>query len=256
MIHLIYNSSRMLPICASSMEIFMNKGHTLSHLQEMESILSTGKRLCSSAKRLWKILNGGTVSWEVSRNFNVCKYHCFLLLLLWFALLSPCCSIPFSATNRSFALSKTAYDLYINSTFFFCPGGDSGPRKALFDGIALNSIPVVFEEVSFDVTYPVYFPGNPRDYTVFLNTSDDLMGQLRAVSSARITELQRNIARVRDSVSYIPNHDSFDATWMIMKQLEQYKLNGYNFFDRFPNKTTLNCVDKIEEFGGKCRLQA
>ena len=175
------------------------------------------------------------------------------MLLVWFALLSPCCYIPFSATNRSFALSKTAYDLYINSTFFFCPGGDSGPRKALFDGIALNSIPVVFEEVSFDVTYPVYFPGNPRDYTVFLNTSDDLMGQLRAVSSARIAELQRNIARVHDSVSYIPNHGSFDATWIIMKQLEQYKLNGYKIFDRFPNKTTLNCVDKVEEFGGKCR---
>lgn len=124
----------------------------------------------------------------------------------------------------------------------------------MFDGIALNSIPVIFEETSFDITYPAYFPGNPRDYSVFLNSSVDMMEQLRAIPSSRIMELQRNIARVRDSVAYLPDANSFDAAWMMMKQLKEYKLNGYKFVDRFTNKTTLHCVDKDEEFGGNCRF--
>jgi len=157
-------------------------------------------------------------------------------------------------TNRS--KPSIGFDsMYANSTFFFSPGGDTGPRKALFDGIALNSIPVIFEETSLDVTYPAYFPGNPRDYSVFLNSSsDDIMGQLRNISSSRILELQNNIARVRDSVAYLPDANAYDATWVMMKQLEQYKLNGYKFIDRFPNKTTLYCVDKDEEFHGQCRF--
>ena len=153
-----------------------------------------------------------------------------LLHVVSWLFLFPCTCTCFPATNRTCASLKTAYDIYVNSTFFFCPGGDTCTRKALFDGIALNSIPVVFEELSFDVAYNEYFPGNPRDYTIFLNSSVDMMGQLRAISSSRIAELQRNIARVRDSVAYIPNPDSFDATWMMLKQLEQYKLNVYTFF--------------------------
>ena len=144
--------------------------------------------------------------------------------------------------------------MYFNSTFFFSPGGDTGPRKALFDGLLANSIPVIFEEVSFDVTYPAYFPGNPRDYTIFLEATEDIMGQLRTIPPWRVAELQRNIARVRNSVSYLPD-EAFDATWIIMQELKQYALNGYKFIDRFPNKTTLECVKNgTHRIGGKCRF--
>ena len=144
--------------------------------------------------------------------------------------------------------------MYFNSTFFFSPGGDTGPRKALFDGLLANSIPVIFEEVSFDVTYPAYFPGNPRDYTIFLEATEDIMGQLRTIPPWRVAELQRNIARVRNSVSYLPD-EAFDATWIIMQELKQYALNGYKFIDRFPNKTTLECVKNgTHHIRGKCRF--
>eukprot|EP00580_Thalassiosira_gravida_P010073 CAMPEP_0201635062 /NCGR_PEP_ID=MMETSP0493-20130528/7747_1 /ASSEMBLY_ACC=CAM_ASM_000838 /TAXON_ID=420259 /ORGANISM="Thalassiosira gravida, Strain GMp14c1" /LENGTH=467 /DNA_ID=CAMNT_0048106987 /DNA_START=105 /DNA_END=1508 /DNA_ORIENTATION=+ len=159
-------------------------------------------------------------------------------------------------TNRSNPTKTITFDsMYANSTFFFSPGGDTGPRKGLFDGIALNSIPILFEETSLDVTYPAYFPGNPRDYSIFLNSdSEDLMGQIRAIPMSRIKELRENIARVRDSVAYLPDADAQDATWVMMKELERYKRNGYKFMDPFPNKTTLNCVDKEEEFHGNCRF--
>ena len=144
--------------------------------------------------------------------------------------------------------------MYFNSTFFFSPGGDTGPRKALFDGLLANSIPVIFEEVSFDVTYPAYFPGNPRDYTIFLETTEDIMGQLWEIPSWRVAELQRNISRVRNSISYLPD-EAFDATWIIMQELKQYALNGYKFTDRFRNKTTLECVKNgTHRIGGKCRF--
>eukprot|EP00585_Thalassiosira_rotula_P021457 CAMPEP_0196225778 /NCGR_PEP_ID=MMETSP0912-20130531/50062_1 /TAXON_ID=49265 /ORGANISM="Thalassiosira rotula, Strain GSO102" /LENGTH=383 /DNA_ID=CAMNT_0041505257 /DNA_START=68 /DNA_END=1220 /DNA_ORIENTATION=- len=174
-----------------------------------------------------------------------------------FAMIFPS-SAPlfFSETNRSKPPKNITFDsMYANSTFFFCPGGDTGPRKGLFDGIAVNSIPVLFEETSLDVTYPAYFPGNPRDYSIFLNTSsEDLMGQLRAIPMSRIKELRENIARVRDSLAYLPDADAQDATWVMMKELERFKQNGYKFIDPFPNKTTLYCVDKEEEFHGKCRF--
>eukprot|EP00585_Thalassiosira_rotula_P012226 CAMPEP_0196130600 /NCGR_PEP_ID=MMETSP0910-20130528/916_1 /TAXON_ID=49265 /ORGANISM="Thalassiosira rotula, Strain GSO102" /LENGTH=511 /DNA_ID=CAMNT_0041389939 /DNA_START=277 /DNA_END=1812 /DNA_ORIENTATION=- len=174
-----------------------------------------------------------------------------------FAMIFPS-SAPlfFSETNRSKPPKNITFDsMYANSIFFFCPGGDTGPRKGLFDGIAVNSIPVLFEETSLDVTYPAYFPGNPRDYSIFLNTSsEDLMGQLRAIPMSRIKELRENIARVRDSLAYLPDADAQDATWVMMKELERFKQNGYKFVDPFPNKTTVYCVDKEEEFHGKCRF--
>jgi len=80
------------------------------------------------------------------------------------------------------------------------------------------------------------------------------MGQIRAIPMSRIKELRENIARVRDSVAYLPDADAQDATWVMMKELERYKRNGYKFMDPFPNKTTLNCVDKEEEFHGNCRF--
>jgi len=127
-------------------------------------------------------------------------------------------------------------------------------NKALFDGLAFNSIPVIFEEVSFDVTYPLYFPGHPRDYSVFLNSTTDMMGQLRAIPPWRVAELQTNIARVRNLFSYLPD-TTFDATWVLLEELKRYKLNGYQFADRFTNKTDLLCVNSGSHlYHGKCRF--
>jgi len=151
------------------------------------------------------------------------------------------------ASNRSHAAESLSYDLYLNSTFFFCPAGDSGPRKALFDGIAANSIPVVFDETSFELQYSYYFP-NPRDYSVFMNSTEDMMSQLRDIPQSRIVELQKNIAFVRTSVAYLQSRYEKDATWMILKQLEEYKRNGYKFLDRWAGRSEYKCLER------KCRF--
>ena len=134
-------------------------------------------------------------------------------------------------TNDRPAISRSEYGIYVNSTFFFCLGGNTGPHTALFDGLAVNSISVIFEEVLFDVTYPSFFTGHTHNYSIFLNTSVDVMGQLRDTPSWRIAELQRNIARVRNLLLYLPNSTSFDATWVMMQELKQYQLNEYKFID-------------------------
>eukprot|EP01082_Thalassiosira_pseudonana_P009492 g8505.t1 g8505 contig3:246553-248192(-) len=152
------------------------------------------------------------------------------------------------------------YDMYVNATFFFCPSGDSFTRKALFDGLALNSIPVIFEDASLDVTYPQYFPGNPRDYSVLLNTTEDMMGQLRSIPKEEVRRMQSNIARIRESLSYSSRMDTRDATWVMMKELEKYKQNGYRFDDPFANKTELKCIKErfVKSLGHKnktCKMQ-
>jgi hypothetical protein len=152
------------------------------------------------------------------------------------------------------------YDMYVNATFFFCPSGDSFTRKALFDGLALNSIPVIFEDASLDVTYPQYFPGNPRDYSVLLNTTDDVMGQLRSIPKEEVRRMQSNIARIRESLSYSSRMDTRDATWVMMKEPEKYKQNGYRFDDPFANKTELKCIKErfVKSLGHKnktCKMQ-
>ena len=135
----------------------------------------------------------------------------------------------------------------MNSTFFFCPGGDTAVRKGLFDGIASNSIPIVFEELSFDIAYPTYFPGNPRKYSILLNSTTGIMEQIRAIPTSHIVELQRNIAKIRDIVAYLPRENVRDATWVMMEQLKEYKENGYRFVDKFPANKTVQCVDKTED---------
>lgn len=156
----------------------------------------------------------------------------------------PRCKI---ATDRSSA-SKSSYQLYVNSTFFFCPAGDSGPRKALFDGLAANSIPVVFDETSFDLQYLYYFGPNPRDYSIFMNSTVDMMGQLRAIPPSRIVELQTNIDSIRASIAYLPSRQEKDVSWMILKQLEEYKSNKYSFPDRWSNISEYKCLER------KCRF--
>lgn len=110
---------------------------------------------------------------------------------------------------------------------------DTPTRKALFDVQSLNSILVIFEEVSLEVQYPQYFRGNPLDYFAFLNTVDDMMGQLRSIPTQAVRQM---IARIRDSLSYS------SRTWVIMKELEKYKQNGYHFDDPFANKSELKCI--------------
>jgi len=148
------------------------------------------------------------------------------------------------------------FDVYINSTFFFCPAGDTSVRKALFDGVASNSIPIVFEELSFDVPYSAYFPGDPRKYSVLLNSTIDMMQQIRAIPESHIVVLQRNIAKARNLIAYIPDENKIDATSVIMEQLSEYKMNGYRFIDKFPANKTLRCVDKTEAQleRGSCRF--
>ena len=130
----------------------------------------------------------------------------------------------------------------------------------LFDGLALNSIPVIFEDASLDVTYPQYFPGNPRDYFVLLNTTEDMMGQLRSIPKEEVRRMQSNIARIRESLSYSSRMDTRDATWVMMKELEKYKQNGYRFDDPFANKTELKCIKErfVKSLGHKnktCKMQ-
>ncbi|KAL3799718.1 hypothetical protein HJC23_010368 [Cyclotella cryptica] len=157
--------------------------------------------------------------------------------------------------ERTELLGIQSYDLYVNSTFSFCPSGDTPTRKALFDGLSLNSIPVLFEELSFDLQYSPFFPGNPRDYSVLLNSTEDIMGQLRAIPESAIMKMQANIARIRESVTYVDKFDALDASWVILQQLKKYKENGYRFNDSFANKTKLSCVKEAQKMDGFCLLE-
>jgi hypothetical protein len=121
----------------------------------------------------------------------------------------------------------------------------------LFDGIGLNSIPVIFEQTTLDVQYPYFFP-NPRDYSILLNSTDDLMGQLRAIPEERIKQMQSNIATIRESLLYSDKTDAFDASWVLMKELKRYKQNGFVFDDPFANRTFLECLKRKTTDG--CRF--
>ena len=81
---------------------------------------------------------------------------------------------------------------------------------------------MIFEQTTLDVHYPHFFP-NPRDYSIRLNSNDDIMGQLRAIPEDRINHLAK--ARMIDQ-NDDANGASFDFDSETKALLVSALLNG------------------------------
>lgn len=144
-----------------------------------------------------------------------------------------------------FELVPLAYVAYTRATFFLCPWGDSPTRKALFDGIAAGSIPVIFSQASLDAQFPAFMP-NPREISIFINTTYDLIGQLERIPKAKVRRMQENILKLKKKIEYRPERtdDAFDV---IMNELARYVRNGHRVRLNTPVGDKLLC----SHFDGK-----
>ena len=104
-------------------------------------------------------------------------------------------------------------EFYGSSTFFFNPGGDSGTRKALFDGMLAGSIPVIFEEMSLDLQYTNTFT-DPRSISVFMNTTHNMIQQLKDIPEKRVKELQINVRKIRCNQIFFESQHYILLSWV------------------------------------------
>jgi len=143
--------------------------------------------------------------------------------------------------------------IYRNSTFFFSPPGDSGTRKALFDGLLSGSIPVIFSTAALDIQYQHFFP-NPRSISVLILQNDNILDELMAIPTEVILEYRRNIEKIKQYLAYSTNVEEEDAFVKILQILELVKKRKH---DDFQGLEHLQCTTAlIREHNKKCFFES
>ena len=151
--------------------------------------------------------------------------------------------------------------IYTNCIFAFTPGGDDTMRKGLWDALAAGAIPVIFEELTLDAHFPELF-SHPREFSVFLNTTHDMISQLENIPNEKIDAMLRKIWEMRLKFQYIPGERE-DAFFHFVKKLEAYANNGYQL-PSHPWEQKIKCVQppdfsnidrNLNEPSENCRFQ-
>jgi len=94
------------------------------------------------------------------------------------------------------------YDvIYKQSTFVFCPPGDSWTRKATFDALANNAIPVIFSTKSLN--YPLHLQNPYGNITVLLKPTDNVIDKLLNIQPSQIQRMRQNIANLYPKLFFI-----------------------------------------------------
>mmetsp|Transcript_73587 Transcript_73587/g.163554 ORF Transcript_73587/g.163554 Transcript_73587/m.163554 type:complete len:453 (-) Transcript_73587:62-1420(-) len=161
-----------------------------------------------------------------------------------------------------------------NATFAFVPGGDNPTRHGLFHVLAAGAIPVIFEDLTLDRTYPAFFPpAQLDDLRVFFRHNGNMdkrltlrsrrrigfnfstiMPRLLAIPPERVRRMQDAIGRLRSRLFWRPQNNTADAMDVLFHQLRLYKESGHQVFrdgraDHWVRYPSLECVDSE-----KCRL--
>jgi len=97
-------------------------------------------------------------------------------------------------------------EAYSSSTFCLQPGGDNPTRKGIFDSIAYDCIPVVFDRRSLGDF--IQHVKNPDSFSVYIpkefvmDGSLDVVRHLQAIPERRIQQLRSNLHAVQYALQY------------------------------------------------------
>jgi hypothetical protein len=165
--------------------------------------------------------------------------------------------------TRKGATKANYASTYTKSIFVFTPGGDDADRKGLWDVLASGAIPIIFEEITIDARYPNLFP-NPRKFSIFMNTTHNMIFQLEQISNETIDAMLQTIWKMRFKFQYIIGVKN-DAFLDIIKSLENYVKNNYTLpLHPWKNESKVKCVQfpeisnpnrNLNEPSEKCRFQ-